>query len=534
MSLTIKLPKGKTIPQTLRTKTDEELLEILELGNAAWDIVQTKRSDDIAQREIAALKQQNEEEITKLRAESKAKEEEFLTRFTKRYDDDIAQLKSEAEKERKAAQERILEIQLSRDRVLSENSLNKDKELAALSLKYNIEIAKINGQLSEVQSRKQVLEQEFATNVTRAVQQEKESSERFIQAKQAELIRTLEERDKERSMYQNQMCTITEKYDNQITTLTEKIQELTDKLSRKPTSMKEKGTAFELLIIEYMKQYWGTMDGFAIRHEATTGHKGDIWMDLGQGERFQTILVESKDYSGTLPTKEITKFFKDVKTNHAVKIGILLVKDADITGYNTHGDIEFAILEGKLHLFVNYFERFEIHTIMNILMGWIRYWEQIQKPATDVEDKAEAIRIIQKLVEQAQKYNAKLVTHIHHMNDMCTDLNQHAKDTHMALQEALRGLQHGVGDNVITDSALFEDATGNPKKQERIRVIQDITEEEADSVILLADLAKRFSERAKCAEKTAKEHIESVIKLDYIERKSGAATKVRGLKLKPD
>ena len=164
------------------------------------------------------------------------------------------------------------------------------------------------------------------------------------------------------------------------------------------------------------------------------------------------------------------------RTIAAVKIGILIVKDADITGYNTHGDIEFAILEGKLHIFVNNFERFDIPTIMNILMGWIRYWEQIEKPATDVEDKAEAIRIVQKLVEKSQKYKIELATHLHHMDDMCKFLNQEAKDSHMALQEALRGLQHGVGDKETTDSVLFEDATGNPKKQERIRAIQENTE----------------------------------------------------------
>ena len=534
MSVTIKIPKGKTIPPILRSLSDDELYEGLVIGLTVRDTILTQRADENTQREIAALRQQSEEEITKLRAENVKKEEELKARLEKRRDEEIALLKSDAEKERIAAQDRLLEIQRSKERLESELSIKesvlnseftivKQKELAAVSQKYNNEVARLEGQVSEIQSRKQLLEQEFSTNITKAIEQERRSSERLVEAKESELARSIEERNQERIMSQNQ-----------ILALTEKIQTLTDTLSRKPTSMKEKGTAFELLMIDYMKRHWSNLEGFAIRHEATTGHKGDIWMDLGLGDRFHTVLIESKDYGGTLPTKEVTKFFKDVKTNHAVKIGILIVKDADITGYNTHGDTDFAILEGKLHIFVNYFERYDISSNMNMLMGWIRYWEQIEKPATDNEDKAEAIRIIQKLVEKSQKYKTELATHLHHMDDMCAFLNQEAKDTHMALQEALRGLQHGVGDNIITDSALFEDVTGNPKKQERIRVIQDVAEEDMDSVILLSDLAKRVAEKTRLAEKTVKEHIESVIKPDYIEKKPGMSIKLRGLRLKPD
>jgi len=536
MPFTLRLPPGKLVPTLLQTASPDETYEIITLGVVAWEAVQTQRSDESAKLEIAALRKQYEDELAALRTESETREREVIHRITKQNDADKAALRAENERSEAAGRERLLEIQKTRnalefeltriraegehneERVIRELTTAKEKEIAALNAKAAKELAASEAALEDTRTRKQRLEQEFDVNSKKAVEQERVASERILAAKEAELRRILDEKEKERVHYQELYAKIS--------------QTVESALPKKPTSIAEKGTAFENEMIDNARKYWGSCDGFSIHDQSAHGHKGDIWMGIGLGERCNTILIECKDYSDIVPTKEVTKFLADMKQNNILKIGIMISKKTDITGRNTQNKIDFTVIEGKLHIFVNQFDSFDESTIMNILMGFIRYWQEIQKPASDVEDKAEVIKIIQKLFEKAQKYKTELKSHLDHLKELSEFVKKESDETYVALHEALRTLRHGVSETVLENSIIYEDATGNPHKQKRIRAIQDVAEEDADSVILLNDLAKRIAERTKQAEKTVKEHIESVLQSDYVEKKAGFPTKVKGLRLK--
>ena len=291
--------------------------------------------------------------------------------------------------------------------------------------------------------------------------------------------------------------------------------------------MKEKGTNFETDIIGHATTFWGSVEGFAIKNTATRGHTGDVWVDLGLGDSKLTILLECKDYTGTLPTSQVDKFERNVKDNHAIHIGVLIVQGANITGHPTNV-VDFAILEEKLHLYVAHFEQWDPCSLFQTIIGWIRFYMLTQKPSTDVEDKAEAVRIVQKLVEDAQEYKRQLTTHLQHMNDFKLFAEGHAKDSLVKVQTALSALQHGTERTMVTESTLFEDVTGQPAKRKYIEQILAVASEGNGSV-KLSDLAKRVAEYSGKTEATVREQIEAVLHESVLEKRKGGSTMVRGL-----
>jgi hypothetical protein len=350
--------------------------------------------------------------------------------------------------------------------------------------------------------------------------------DRILQAKEAELHRALGEKQAEQDRMEAERRISREA----LQALTDRFQALTDSLTKKPASMKEKGTHFETDVIAHATTYWGSVEGFAIKNTAARGHTGDVWVDVGSGETKMTILLECKDYTGTLPTSQVDKFERNVKENHAIHVGILLVQGANITGHPTNV-VDFAILEGKLHLYVTHYELWDPCSLFQTLIGWIRFHALSEKPSTDVEDKAEAIRIVQKLVEEAQEYKRQLATHLQHMNDFRLFTEGHAKDALTKVQTALAALQHGAETNLVVESVLFQDVTGHPAKQKCIEYIQSVSIESAGS-IKLNDLAKRVAELSGKTESTVRDIIESVLSETVLEKRKGFPTLVRGLALR--
>lgn len=528
MSITLPYPKGRALPPRVSGADAAEIAEILEVGALVLDTVHTRKADAELQTRIAA----HQSEVLALQD---------------RYKHEITVLNAAA-----------LEAQKRRDAEAQAQLAAKDGLLAT---KDGLLTAK-DGLLSEMRQRKEFLERDIDAQLRTVREEERATSDRILQAKERELQRVLSmERDVEAQLQKARVDdratldrilqakeaelqrALSEKQADQdrmeaerrlsreaLQSLTDRLQFLTDALTKKPGSMKEKGTQFETEVIAHATTYWGSVEGFAVKNTATRGHTGDVWVDVGTGETKLTILLECKDYTGTLPTSQIDKFERNVKENHAIHVGILLVQGANITGHAANV-VDFAVLEGKLHLYVSHFEAWDPCSLFQTLIGWIRFHALTEKPSTDMEDKAEAIRIVTKLVEEAQEYKRQLATHLQHMNDFRLFTEGHAKDALVKVQTALTALQHGADTNVVTDSCLFQDVTGYPSKQKWIEAIQAVSLEGPGS-IQLKDLAKRVAEQTGKKEDTVKDQLESVLMESVIEKRKGLPTLVRGLVLK--
>jgi len=487
MSITLPFPEGKKLPPRVQTADADEVYEILEIGALVLDTVHTRKADAELQTRILA----HQKEVSALQERFKA---------------DISALQIAA----------------------SEATRRRDTEALLQQTQVAQTLATKDGLLSDIRQRKDALERDIESQLKRVREEERGVMDRVIQGKEAELQRVLLEKRGE----QERMDGERRDHRTALQVLTDKLQALTDSLTKKPTSMKEKGTHFETEVIDHVSTFWGSVDGFVIKNTATRGHTGDVWVDLGTGDAKLTVLLECKDYTGTLPTSQVKKFEDNVKDNHAIHVGILLVQGANITGHPVNV-VDFAVIEGKLHLYVSHFEQWDPCSLFQTLIGWIRFHTISQKPSTDLEDKAEAVRIVQKLVEEAQEYKRQLTTHLQHMNDFRLFVEGHAKDSLTKVQTALATLQHGAAgcNSVILESVLFQDVTGHPARQKCIDAILAVSLESVGS-IKLSDLAKRVAEYSGKTETTVREQIESVLSDSVVEKRKGFPTLVKGLALK--
>jgi len=499
----VRIPDGAELPPAYTTAPPEVVLEMLLLGSLAHEVVHTQRSEAEAKakaadygKRIAALQAAKESEVAALKA---------------RYEKETATIKAVLE-EKAAAERGVLLLQ-------QETALHQSRS----------EVRAVEGRLAELQERKAVAEADIQTQLQRALSVEREASERILAAKEAELRRVLAEKD----------AAEVDRRAIQVL-LKEKVHALTEEMRRKPATSKEKGSLFEAAIDELVRSSWGAIEGFTIADYSARGHRGDRIVTLGD----QTILVECKDYSDVVPKSEVDKFFKDVATNHAIQVGVMISRVTPIQGFSTRTAIDFVIQEGKLHIFVNEFDRLDSATTLALLLGWIRYWKQIQKPATEGEDKATAIRTIKELVERSTVAKRDLVAHLAHLDDFKAWSKRNAEDLNRQLQQALLTLQRGSSDSSRSNSSrseskhtarahnTVESSLFNPAEDAVwIERVQSVTQK-GDSV-RVGDLARAVAAATGVSVSVARARVEAVFQESALKKAAGFPTVVVGLALRP-
>ena len=500
----IHLPEGAELPPPYRKATPEVVLEMLTLGALVYEVVQTQRSEEEARAKAADYAK----EIQRLQA---SKEAEVVALKT-RYERDTAALKAVVE-ERAVAEKELLRAQ-------QETVLNQTRT----------ELRAAEGRLAELQARKAAADADVQAQLQRALATEHAASERLLAAKDAELARVLSE--KEAAEADRRAIQVL---------LKEKFHALTEEIRRKPANSKEKGSLFEAAIDDLVRLSWGAVEGFSIADHSARGHRGDRIVTLGG----QTVLLECKDYCDVVPKSEVDKFFKDVATNHAVQIGILISRTTAIQGYSSRSALDFVIQEGKLHVFVNEFERLESATTMSVLLGWVRYWKQIQTPATEGEDKATAIRTIKELVERATVAKRELAVHASHLDDFKAWSKRNADDTYKQLQQALLTLQRGsatqevldmkeikeikeIKDNPVQNTISFNSPFKyGPEDTEWIAQVKDVTKEGGS--MRIADIAKAIASKTNLSIPLVRGRIGVLFHESALKKVAGLPTVVLGL-----
>jgi hypothetical protein len=175
---------------------------------------------------------------------------------------------------------------------------------------------------------------------------------------------------------------------------------------------------------------------------------------------------------------------------------------------------------------VNAFDRLDAASTVAQWLAWIRYWALTQKPSTEVEDKAEAIRTIKELVDKAQADARTLGEHLRHLDELKQFVKRTADETHRRLLEALVGLQRGS--EVSVQAELFKESP-TEAEAEWIAAIRAATEPGLG--VKLSDLAERLSTE-KVKGDRARTLVEAALHPSAVLRQPGKATMVTGLQLR--
>ena len=184
---------------------------------------------------------------------------------------------------------------------------------------------------------------------------------------------------------------------------------------------------------------------------------------------------------------------------------------------------------------------------MSVLLGWIRYWKQIQKPATEGEDKAAALRTIKELVDRATVAKRELAVHAAHLDDVKSWTKRTIDDMFKQLQQALLTLQRGPeieGSSAVrmptentVSSGTATAATGSPgspfkpemEDTEWAMRVREVTRE--GHSVELAEIAKVLSAKLKVSVPLVRGHLGTLFQDSFLQKVPGLPTVVRGLRL---
>jgi hypothetical protein len=129
-----------------------------------------------------------------------------------------------------------------------------------------------------------------------------------------------------------------------------------------------KGTASEAVIFNILAEAYPAAD---VRHiGATAKHECDILFDRG-GAR-PKILVENKDYTTTVNTRQVEKFVSDIKRHQCC--GLFL---SQATGITHRADYSFELVDGHVCVYLHAV-KYDINKINTAVAIIDHLWEQLQ------------------------------------------------------------------------------------------------------------------------------------------------------------
>ncbi len=115
------------------------------------------------------------------------------------------------------------------------------------------------------------------------------------------------------------------------------------------------GREFEETIANFIRQAYGSKDGFQLHDVHDKGHTGDLILEYGGGIR---IMIELKNYSAAtkVPAREVEKLVRDLSSDSSCHAAIMISANSEITGHYTCGNFDLSYSLARVPiLFVNNF-----------------------------------------------------------------------------------------------------------------------------------------------------------------------------------
>jgi hypothetical protein len=221
-----------------------------------------------------------------------------------------------------------------------------------------------------------------------------------------------------------------------------------------------------------------------------------------------------------------------MKLNAQVRIGVMVSRETEITGKANKGDRDYEFVEGKLLIYLSKFESMSEDTLPNLMLLFRVFWEH-DNPDSEAEEseaKADAIRGIEKLLEEARRAKTEWRRHKSNMEEVVRWMADRVEQTESRVREALALLQG----NAKTDAAPSEvfKTLDDPRLTVDIQLILQHAEAEPSASCAMKDLADRFAKSRGISHETAKDHIRAVLTDKAVDAKPGRPTRVLGLRLR--
>ena len=121
-------------------------------------------------------------------------------------------------------------------------------------------------------------------------------------------------------------------FTSQTDDLIKKLETHTDLFSKKTS--RSDGDLGEKYVGQQLYSVYGE-DGDSFEVWSSTGHQGDLIGKIAVADKLpQSVLIEVKDYTSIVPSKEVDKFRRDMRENPEMKAGIFISLQSGITGFS--------------------------------------------------------------------------------------------------------------------------------------------------------------------------------------------------------
>jgi len=141
-------------------------------------------------------------------------------------------------------------------------------------------------------------------------------------------------------------------------------------------------------------------------------------------------LIEVKNYSNTVPTKEVEKFYRDMEQHQDAPLGIILSLHSDICGKRSKGFLQIAWTpRSQMLLFVNSFYSHPPEDVLTFLDLCVDIARDMYTYSTNSKDSSDSALHLQVRIEQAKLYiekeikrSTELLTTFQHDKKHLTDV----------------------------------------------------------------------------------------------------------------
>jgi hypothetical protein len=496
--LKLTIPKDVELPTFFETSTPEENYQVLLFGS---QLVDASKTIYHASKDIEFSKK-----LDKLKTD---------------YSTEIESLKTtqhELNKKLQLAERNLTTIvHEERTRILSETKVSSDSAIAlakeTTARNFTNEIQTLKTQISELETRKSLLEKDRLADLERERQSVKDSMMIALSSKQAELDRV-----------DAQLRSLMTAHTN----LEKQYCELNDFLRRKIKTSKEKGSEYETIFRDFLVKAYGAVPGFNIREGASsaTGHEGDFLIKFHDNQ----ILFEIKDYSSKVPTSEVDKFIRDMRENPEVKIGVMISRSTDITGKTSTGDRHFEFVDDKLFVFLSKFQFMgDELDILQSLRPMFEVWIQTNKDKHSISNDV-ILHDLQKLSEDAVKRKTDWKVHKSRMNEAIVWMSDAVEESEEKLSHMIKKITGSIKTLDIPEN-IFSDLS-NEREELTAQTILKLINIEEGKEITVASLSAEVAKALSISTHTATERIKSIIHPSILHTPKGKPHTIKNICLK--
>jgi len=489
------------VPDVYSKGTMEEVEEALWIGANIQQSIRTRRSND----EVKKIVELKDGEIARIQTMYNEK----LTKLL----EDIRAVTAEKDKISAAMSDGVKEA-----RVAERDIVVRDWEERLRVLRKEHEI--LGSRYEALESRRRLLEESREQDIKNAVARTEELMEKVVASKQDQLIK---------------METAYQRLQEVITRQSEEISKLGSVLGKRAANVKTKGSDYEEEFGEKIKRNFGLCRGFKLKDTrlSSAGHEMDFSMEL-EG---QVVMWELKNYTATVPKAEVDKFLRDLKENPQAKISVMISRSTDIYGKSQMGSMLTEFDNDKMMIYLNRFEEFcgdDEGRVFQMLMSLFRVWWEYHREESNVFDRVEMVRELEKAVEDISKRRTDWRRHKAHLDEMSRWTVDLLDESEVRLDRILKKARNvdetqgggaGTGGPLVIPEGVFRD-TGEEKELGWIKSVMKVCV--AGGEIEVRELVELLGAHHKLSKDTIRSNVMSIMR-DSAVIKKGVVKYIKGI-----